>query len=201
MSGLVGLLWWRADKQCQELRWRLEESWWQQRSLWLLTVHNEFPQSAVNWVERVELRLCLIFFSLSQRWNKQYPKIVDWNNIFIFFFLVQHFTQVCQSKRKLGERTETLLSCQSPFRTPFSSVELCWMEKGLFSEVSFSSDWNYAALNPKPQSWAAITIIYLLLFFIYFSWSLSSLCSPSFSVHLLLHYTVFTVTLSLFFYT
>lgn len=52
MSGLVGLLWWWADKQCRALRWRLEERWWQQRSLRLLTMHNEFPRSTLICAEQ-----------------------------------------------------------------------------------------------------------------------------------------------------
>lgn len=60
----------------------------------------------------------------------------------------------------------TSLRCQSPFSTPFSSFELCWIETGLFSEVSFDNDWNLSALwyiTSQPESWASITISLICL--------------------------------------
>lgn len=86
------------------------------------------------------------------------------------------------------------LSCQSPFGTPFPSVEMCWMETCLFSEVSFDNDWNLSALWPstrraEPQLQSVSFFFSLKVSFLSLFFCLSG--------HIVLHCTFFIACLSL----
>lgn len=97
------------------------------------------------------------------------------------FFTSQLWTM--QVKQAAGwEEGGDLLSCRSPLSPPFSSVELCWMETGLISEVFFNSGGNLPALwhiTPQPESWASITISLICLLFFWSLFPSVSLCPPS----------------------
>lgn len=98
------------------------------------------------------------------------------------WFGPQWFCEVTSDRRD-----GTLLSCRSPFSTPFSPVEPCRMETGLFSEVLFDRFWSSPALwhitSLKPESWASITVFFFFSFAHIFLFPLSFFLSAFTSDH------------------
>lgn len=113
MSGLVGLLWW-ANKQCQVLRWRLEKRWWQQRSLRLLTMHNDimnFPQSRSEWSERSRERkpgcVWLTFHSVKSKMKQISKLVVEITSVLCWSFFTIWVIYLYYNARNNNKRKHT----------------------------------------------------------------------------------------------